>query len=167
MNGSTLDEKDLLSNGMAAQTLHTIFPDRDVKQWSMWLQNNRNQSRSVPYRIPFVRMHGGVFYEVNELNRYTDWERARSLGTIKLSGRAAEALAAFGVGSDSGGAYGRSLSYAVMPAVTEEGEPFVRLLIEKPLRVFRLDLAQARALAKRLIEAAGYFGGVQEATSEG
>lgn len=153
----SFDGKDLLSNSMAAESLHRIFPNRDVQQWSMWLQNNRNQSRSVPYRIPFVRMHGGVFYEVEELNRFADWERARSLGTIKLSGRAAEALAAYGVGSDNGGAYGRSLAYTVMPAVTEEGEPFVRLMTEKPLAVYRLEIAQALALANELVEATKYL----------
>lgn len=149
----TNDERDLVSNSLAAQTLHQVFPDKTSEQWVLWLQNNRNQSRSVPYRIPFVRMHGGVFYEVAQLNRFADWEKSRQLGTMKLTGRAVEAMQAFGIGQAGGGSYGRKLAYSVQLGFEEDdsSKQFVRLMIERPLGVFRLEADQAEALAKELV----------------
>jgi hypothetical protein len=78
----TLVTKAALTTSMAAQALHNIFPDRSVDQWIMWLQNNRNNSRSTPYRIPFTRLSGCVVYNTEDLDRFADWERLRALGTI-------------------------------------------------------------------------------------
>jgi hypothetical protein len=153
LNGTHAPD-DLLTNGMAAKTLHALLPERSEEQWALWLQNNRNHARPVSYRVPFVRMGGGVLYEVAELNRFVEWERARKLGTVKLSSQAAAALDAFGIGTSEGSPYGRSLSCKVDVAQTQEGEPFVRLIVEKPLAVFRLSAAQASSIAHGLIESA-------------
>lgn len=152
----TNDDRDLLTNSLAARTLHEVFPDKTPEQWTLWLQNNRNQARSVPYRIPFERMHGGVFYEVAQLNRFADYEKSRQLGTIKLTGRAAEAMQAFGIGEAGGGTYGRKLAYSVQLGFEEDdsSRQFVRLMIERPLGVFRLEAEEAEALAAELLDVA-------------
>jgi hypothetical protein len=146
---------DLLSNSMTAQTLHERLPGKTVEHWMTWLQNNRNQSRRVAYRIPFERMAGGVFYLQEEVERFVEWERGRQLGTVKLTGRAAEAVRAFGIGEASGGATGRRLNIsAVLPMIDDAtGQPFVRVIANDPLLVYRLEPHEAARLAKELLEA--------------
>jgi hypothetical protein len=45
------NEDELLSNSVAAQVLNELLPEKTIEQQMQWLQNNRNQSRQVPYRI--------------------------------------------------------------------------------------------------------------------
>jgi hypothetical protein len=149
------DQASTLTISMAAKTLHQMFPARTADGWAMWLQNNRNQTRAVPYRIPFTRAHGAVMYARADLDRFAEWERSKSLGKTKLTDKAAAALAAYGIGTDQGGAYGRALSCMVTPAATEAGVMFVRLTIDNPLAVFRLGADQAAAIGQQLLDAAG------------
>ncbi len=143
---------DLLGNSLTAQMLSQEFPERDVQQWATWLQNNRNRSRSVPYRIPFVRMAGGIFYERADLDEFIRWERARKVGEVKLSARAAEALQAFGVGEAGGSATGRKFNYSSCSGQIDESDhsAFVQLVVTDPLRVYRLSVDQAEAIARDL-----------------
>ena len=53
---------ELLSNSVSAALLSELLTGKTEEQWMLWLNNNRNQSRRVPYRLPFERMAGGVFY---------------------------------------------------------------------------------------------------------
>ncbi|MHB1402123.1 MAG: hypothetical protein ACYCWB_06960 [Thiobacillus sp.] len=148
--------EELLSNSYTAQTLSEMLPDKTAEQWHLWLQNNRNQSRRVPYRIPFVRMAGGVFYYREELIKFSEWERGRQQGAIKLTGRAAEVLEAFGIGSSTGSATGRKLKITSITPQQDEGtgKPFVQLIMEDPLRVYRLETDEALRIADDLTVAA-------------
>lgn len=144
---------ELLSNSVAAATLAELSPEKTEAQWLHWLQNNRNQSRSVPYRVPFERMAGGVFYRLEELVQFLDWEKSRQLGTIKLSGRAAEAMRAFGVGEPGGGSHGRQWKGGDANLANSQDRVSVQVIINEPLLVFSLTPEEALEFASRLVDA--------------
>ena len=155
MNNSKAPMADeLLSNQVTAGLLAELLTDKTPEQWSLWLQNNRNQSRQVPYRIPFVKMAGGVFYRREELGKYAEWEKMRQIGTIKLTGRAAEALQAVGYGTPYGSTTGRKLKVsAIAPQVDQAtAKHFVQIVTTEPLMVWRLEPDEARALSTELID---------------
>jgi hypothetical protein len=139
---------------VAAQVLNELLPEKTIEQQMQWLQNNRNQSRQVPYRIPFVRMAGGVFYRREELAKFAEWEKSRQLGTFKLTGRAAEALRAFGIGEQGGGTQGRLWSNAnvTLQSASDGSGAFIQLMINEPLMVFKLSSEQAEELSGDLAE---------------
>jgi len=145
--------EELLSNTVAAQTLHDLEPEKSTAQWLLWLQNNRNQTRSVSYRIPFERMAGGVFYRETELRAFIEWEKSRNLGTLKLTARAAEAMRAFGIGEKGGSATGRRLKVSGINPQVEDGVPYIQLITNDPLMVYRLELDEAEAIIKEMVEA--------------
>lgn len=145
---------ELLSNSMAAQMLAERLSERSAEQWRLWLQNNRNQSRQALYRVPFVRMGGGTFYAPDELEKYVEFEQFRQLGTVKLSGRAAEALRAFGIGEQGGGSLGRHFKGgSANPHPDHKGSTFVQAIIDEPLTVYAMTPEQAIAFGKELVEA--------------
>ena len=146
---------ELLGNSFAAQVLHEQIATKTTEQWMLWLQNNRNQSRRVPYRIPFVRLAGGVFYHREEIANFAEWEKARSLGSIKLTGRAAEVLHAYGVGTTSGSATGRKLLVQGITTQVDQvtGAPYIQFITDDPLMVYRLEADEARAVTKNLNDA--------------
>lgn len=146
---------ELLSNSVTAQTLFEALPDKTLEQWTLWLQNNRNPARRTPYRIPYVKMGGGVFYRTEELEKYVEWEKARRLGSFKLSGRAAEALRAFGIGEAGGGTTGRKLNITTInPQVdSTSGLLYVQVITNEPLMVYRIEVDQAREIVRELTEA--------------
>jgi hypothetical protein len=147
-------DKELLSTQVAGDLLAEMLPDRDAEQWALWLRNNRNQARKATYRIPTVRISNGAFYTRDELAKFAEWEKSRRLGKITLTGRAAEALRAFGIGEAGGSTTGRKLEYSVTPQVGEDGSTFVQFVIEKPtLAVYRLDRTELAQLVKELAEA--------------
>jgi hypothetical protein len=76
---------------------------------------------------------------------------------MKLTGRAAEALRAYGIGTATGSTTGRKLEITGILDQTDEvtNEQFVQLIISEPLLVYRLDPEQARDIARRLYQAAG------------
>lgn len=148
--------EELFNSATAGQLLSETLPAKTPEQWALWLRNNRNQTRQASYRVTHQRFAGGVFYLRDDLMKFVEWEKSRQLGTIKLSGRTAEVIQAFGLGEADGGSYGRKLAYNVQLGF-EEGnaaKQFVRLMIERPLGVFRLDADEADALAKELQETA-------------
>lgn len=149
--------EELLGNSMAAQVLSEQFQGKTPDQWSGWLQNNRNQSRRVPYRIPFQRISGGIFYSSEELGKFIEFEKQRQLGTIKLTGRAAEVLKAFGVGTQGGGTTGRKLKVGgINPQIDQvTGKPYIQIITDDPLMVYRLEPGEAKSIAKELSEAVG------------
>jgi hypothetical protein len=148
---------ELYSTQAAAEFLSRALPDEgDSAYWSRFLINNRRTDRSPIHRIPFSRVGKAAFYAPEELGRYVEFEKARRLGTVKLTGRAAEALLAFGIGESGGSATGRRLEVADISLQMDEAtrKPFVRFVIAEPMLVYRLELSQAQSLAKRLLDAA-------------
>lgn len=148
---------EFLGNSVTAECLNELLPERTAEQWALWLQNNRNQSRRAAYRIPFERIAGGVFYRREELAKFAEWEKSRRLGRIKLTGRAAEVLQAFGIGTAGGSIAGRKLNVtSITPQIDPaSGKPFVQLVTDDPLMVYRLGLDQAKNIASELNEAIG------------
>lgn len=149
--------EELWGNGFTAQALSGQLPGRSVAQWTLWLRNNRNQSRRVPYRINFVRISNGTFYSPKEIEKFVEWEKSRRLGTIKPTDRSAEVMRAFGVGTSSGSIAGRKLEIVDISHRIDRatGETYVQLITGDPLMIYRLDARQARQVAARLVEAAG------------
>jgi hypothetical protein len=147
--------QELWSNGVAAKYLSGQLPERNADQWELWLRNNRNQSRKVPYRIELERISNGTFYTPEDLAKFVEWEKSRQLGTIKLTKRSAEVMRAFGIGNSNGSATGRKfeligISKQYDPATNES---FVRMITGEPLMIYRLTLDQALLIGKGLIEA--------------
>ncbi|WP_305074378.1 hypothetical protein [Propionivibrio sp.] len=148
--------EELLNNSMAAQTLSELLKDKTPEKWAVWLQNNRNQSRRVSYRIPFQRISGGIFYSRDELEKFVEFEKSLQLGALKLTGRVAEVVRAFGIGQ-GGSNTGRKLNVTgINPQVDEAtGQCFVQVVIGDPLLVFRLEVGEAKSLCRELTEAIG------------
>jgi hypothetical protein len=141
---------EFFSCSVSGEILHELVPDKTAEQWALWLRNSRNQSRRVHYRIPFVRMAGGVFYDPEELRKFADWENNRRLGKIKLTGRAAEVMRAFGIGEATGGATGRQWK----GASADRKDGVIQFVIADPLLVFAMTPEQALDLSCELKKAA-------------
>lgn len=144
---------ELLSSSLAAQILSGLMEGKTPEQWALWLQNNRNQSRRAPYRIPFSRMAGGVFYNPEELAKFAEWEKSRQLGKIKLTGRAAEVLQAYGINTTGGSTTGRKLKVSGINSQIDQatGTPYVQIVTDDPLMVYRLELGEAAGIARQLV----------------
>mgnify|MGYP003576878193 CR=1 FL=1 len=146
--------KELLAPSLAGEVLYEMLPDRSAKQWTLWLQNNRNQVRKAAYRVPFERISNGAFYRREDLAKFVEWEKGRQLGSVKVTGRAAEVMRAFGIGEVSGGVHGRKLSCTANALPGEGGtSPYGQLIIDDPLLVFRLDRDELARLAQELVQA--------------
>lgn len=151
--------EEVWSNTFTAQVLSQRLVARNVEQWTLWLRNNRNQSRQVPYRIPFVRVSNATFYRPDDIDKFVEWEKSRQLGTMKLTGRSAEVMRAFGIGGiggAGGSTTGRKLEIIGINQQFDEGngEPYVQLVLGDPLMVYRLSSAQAAQMAADLLKAA-------------
>jgi hypothetical protein len=148
--------EDLWSNSVTAQYLTEQLPERDAQRWQLWIRNNRNSSRSAAYRVPFVRISNGTFYRPMEIHKFIAWEKARQLGTMKMSGRTLQTMQAFGVGQPNGSSTGRSLQVLAITAQTDPitGDRFVRLVTIEPLTVYRLSLSEASSLGNQLVDVA-------------
>lgn len=143
--------QELLNTQAAADWLDKAIPGESRSYWSGVLINNRRNDRSQVYKLPLTRIGKGAFYSVEALNSYAEFEKSRRLGSIKLSGRAAEALHAFGVGQ-GGSTTGRIWKGASVTLQTDgAGEVFVQLVIEEPLAVFRMAHQQALELGEELL----------------
>lgn len=144
--------QDLLSTAAAGDFLQRLLPEKTAAQWAMFLQNNRKPGRQVTYRVPYERLGGtGAFYLPGELQKFAEWEKQRTLGAMKLSGRAAEALHAFGIGQAGGNTTGRRLNYSINPQIDPATqEPYLQLIVRDPLMVFRVSQAQAKGLQEEL-----------------
>ena len=149
-----------MGNSYTAQVLSERLFGRNVEQWTLWLRNNRNQSRPAPYRIPIVRISNATFYRPDDIDQFVEWEKSRQLGTMKLTGRSAEVMRAFGIGSAGGSTTGRKLEIIGINQQFDEGngEPYVQLVLGDPLMVYRLSSAKATQMAADLLNAAGSAG---------
>lgn len=139
------NEKDLLTAAAAAQYLHARLTCESVMHWRQVLTNNRRPDRTPSHRIKVITVRKRAFYEEDELQKYIRFEKSRRMGGMRLTGRAAEMMRAFGIGGPNGGTTGRALKISALTPQIDEGtgEGFVQLVIEDPLTVFRLDATQA------------------------
>ncbi len=149
-----MDETYLNTNA-ASEWLHNAIPGESKEYWRHALINNRRQDRTPPHRVPFSTLGRMAIYTLPALEAFAEFEKARRLGEMKLSARAAEAMLAFGIGQEGGSTTGRQLRVTSITAQVDEttNAPFAQLIIEDPLRVYRLDVQQARSIADELVEA--------------
>ena len=143
----------------AAAFLQDEIPER-AGYWAWFLVNNRRKDRNPPHRIPCGRRHGVVIYAQSALNAFVAFEKHRRLAGMHVTGRAAEMMAAYGIGSPSGGPYGRKLQYRAVAAENASG-PYVQLTVEDPLLVFYLPPDLVTEIATRFAALA------RELTKEG
>ena len=164
---SNNEHEELWGNSFTAQALSEQLPGRDAVRWELWLRNNRNQSRAAVYRVPFERISNGTFYKPEEIAKFVAWEKSRRLGTIKMSGRAAEVMQAFGIGTATGSATGRKLLIMGIERMTDPatGQPYVQFITGDPLIVYRLEVDQALQVAAGLRTAASQPGKKRKAHS--
>ena len=121
--------------------------------WITWLANDRRPGRA--HLIPPLDGPGRPLYLVAALDAFIDLERAKRLEKTGPSGRAAEVMQAFGIGSEDGSRTGRKLACQVTGQLDEQtSQGFVQLSIASPFLIFRLDTDQARSLARSLIQEA-------------
>lgn len=145
---------ELLSRPVAAELLARQLDGKSADQWALWLRNNANTARAAVYRIPVESIGRGSFYQPAELEKFIEFEKSRQLGTIKLAGRAAEALRAFGVG-EGGSTQGRPWKGASANVASREGSgsAFVQAIVNEPLLVFALTVDQAIEFGTELADA--------------
>lgn len=146
---------ELLSNGVAANLLNELLPNKTPEQWLLWLQNNRNKARPATYRIPVEKLGGGVFYLREEVVKFAEFEKSKTLGAIKLTGRAVEVLRAIGFNEHGGSSTGRSFNPSGVYLQTDEstGNEFLQLHTKDPLMIYRIEIDAAEFLLKELTEA--------------
>ena len=149
-------DHDLLDTEAAGRWLSQALAIKTPAQWALWLRNNRNQSRRASYRINVQRFANKACYLPVDLERFVDWEKSRQLGTVKLSGRVVEVMRAYGMNEVGGSNYGRKLDYEVQLSAEQDNpdKQFVRLMVKRPLGVFRLEADEAETLAKELLDTA-------------
>lgn len=147
---------ELITRQAAAAWLMQQFPDKNEKQWALWLRNNANSSRPAVYRLTVEMIGRNSFYSPEELARFAEFEKSLRLGSMKLTGKAAEVVRAFGIGTGDGSATGRKFDVTAITSQIDEatGAGFVQLVINNPLMVFRLPANDAEAVAKQLLDAA-------------
>ncbi|MET3819042.1 hypothetical protein ACVK00_003681 [Burkholderia sp. PvR073] len=144
---------ELLSTQAAAEHLARELPTKSESQWALWLRNNRNQSRSVIYRIPVVHVGRPAYYKPQDLAEFIEFERRMQTGAMPLSGRAKQALQAFGLGEPGSTGLGRKWRDASANLAASEKGALVQLVISEPLMVFALSPEQAQAIGRELLEA--------------
>lgn len=146
--------EDLLSTQAAAELVASeIHEAAGVTYWARYLTNNRRDDRNPPHRVSFQRLGACAFYRREDLAAFIEFEKKRRLGIRTLSGRAAEVMRAYGIGEAGGGTTGRRLDCTINPQVDPvTGAPYVQLVINDPLLVYRVDIAQAKALCTELAE---------------
>lgn len=151
------NEQTLLSTNAAGDWLHEAIPGESAAHWRTALANNRKPNRKPPHRVPFSTLGRGAFYAVSDLIEYAEFEKARRMGTLKLTGRVAEVMRAFGIGANGGSTKGRKFDVTgISPQIDEAtNAPFIQLILDNPLMVYRLELAEAKSIARELIEAIG------------
>ncbi|HRP25450.1 MAG TPA: hypothetical protein PK205_16505 [Promineifilum sp.] len=143
---------ELLSRQAAAERLAQQLPDKNAEQWALFLRNNANTARQAFYRLPVERIGRSSFYREGELSKFIEFEKARQIGTLKLSGRAAQALQAFGIGQKGGSTKGRQWKGGSANLINEGESITVQAIINEPLTVFVMTPAEAIEFGRDLIE---------------
>lgn len=143
-----------LSTQAAGEYLSQQFPAKSAEQWALWLRNNRNQARRAIYRVKAELIGRSAFYAPEELEAFLTFEKSRQRGAIKLTGRAAEVMHAYGIGTSAGSGTGRKLKVTgINPQIDEvTGKPYVQLITHDPLMVYRLEPEQAKTISDELAE---------------
>lgn len=144
---------EFLSTQAAAEHLARELPAKTESQWALWLRNNRNQSRSVIYRVPVVHIGRPAYYKPQDLAEFIDFERRMQTGALPLSGRAKQALQAFGLGEPGSTNLGRRWKGADANLAVSEKGALVQFVISEPPMVFALSPEQAQAIGRELLEA--------------
>jgi hypothetical protein len=144
----------LFNTGAAADFLNEAIPGKTPGYWRQRLINARRSDRSEAFVLPFSTVGKAVFYEEADLQQFIEFEKSRQLGKMKLSGRAAEALRAFGIGEAGGGSQGRRFKDgSVNLQATDDGSGvFVQTIISEPLMVFAMTPEQAIAFGTDLVD---------------
>lgn len=147
-------EETLLNTQVAAETLHELIPSELPDYWRNFLINNRRTDRNSAYSVPIVYIGRGAFYNPEELRKFADWENGRRIGKLKMTGRAAEVMRAFGIGEVSGGSTGRKLNVTGITAQIDQAtkKPFVQLITAEPLMVYRIEPQQAKDIVREMQE---------------
>lgn len=144
--------EELLNRQVAAEWLNQQLSEKSVEQWVLWLRNNANSARPAKFRIATVTIGRGTFYRVTDLEKFVEFEKGRQLGAVKLTGRAAEVLQAFGIGEEGSSTSGRRWKGG-SANVANNGSVFVQVIVNEPLSVFRVEPADAIAFGQELVEA--------------
>jgi hypothetical protein len=144
---------ELLSTQAAAEHLARELPTKTETQWALWLRNNRNHSRSAIYRVPVVHVGRPAYYKPKDLAEFIDFERRMQAGAMPLSGRAKQALQAFGLGEPGSTGMGRKWRGANANLAVGEKGALVQFVVSEPLMVFALSPEQAQAIGRELLEA--------------
>jgi hypothetical protein len=145
---------DLFNTNAAADYLADAIPGESASYWYQRLVNARRSDRQQPFAIPFSTLGKVCLYEQSDLEQFVEFEKSRRLGKVKLSGRAAEALRAFGIGEPGGSSLGRVFKGgAANPHPDNKGGTLVQATIHEPLMVFAMTPEQAIAFGKELKEA--------------
>jgi hypothetical protein len=136
----------VLGRKAAAELLAQQFEGRSVKQWTLYLFNNANKSRSVGYRIPVEYAVRSPFYRLAELEKFVEFERQRRAGKINLTGQAAEIFKAcvINAGKTSKGRLWKSGS-------VEYKDGVIQLVTNDPFMVFALTPEEAIEFGQQLI----------------
>ena len=145
-------EETLFTTQAASEWLNEAIPGESPQYWQQSLINNRRPDRNPAHRIPFSMMGRSAVYALEALQEFAEFEKFRRLGVLKLSGRAAEALQAFGVGQEGGSARGRRWQGGSANLGNDNDGVFVQFVINEPLNVFVMTGEQAAALARELNE---------------
>lgn len=147
-----MTETTVFTTQAAGDWLHEAIPGESPEYWRQALINNRRADRTPPHRVPFSTMGRAAVYSPEALRDFAEFEKSRRIGQLKLTGRAAEVLQAFGIGQD-GGAYGRNWrGGGANQVITNSGECFVQVRIDAPLIVFAMTPGQAIEFGKELVE---------------
>lgn len=143
------DNNTVLSAQEAARYLAAQLGG-DVRRWRTWLANDRRTGRAGA--LPPLSGPGRSRYIQGGVDAYIAAGRDRYQRDQTPAGRVAEVLKAMGLGEAGGSIPGRRLSCQVLsPGDSATGERLIRLVIAKPLLVYRLGLEQAREIADQLL----------------
>lgn len=153
------------TDGLVRHDAAAVFLQQHLHEpdgyWSNFLTNNRRPDRKPAYRIPFEKHGGAVVYRVTDLAAFLKSEKQRRLTGVAVTGRAAELLSAYGIGSTTGGPYGRTLNYDLHVQDDHESGAHAQLIINDPLLVFYLPLAKVEELAEKFSAAAKQLKGTK------
>lgn len=154
-----IDSYGYSTNG-AADFLNERIPGKTSSYWMRRLINARRTDRPQVFAIPFSMIGKVVVYQEVDLVEFAEFEKSRQLGKMKLSGRAAEVVRAFGIGTSGGSSTGRKLKVTATGITLQideaTGKRFIRIVADDPLMVYRLEIEEAKVIVKELAEILAY-----------
>lgn len=151
---------NVFNTNAASDFLDEMIPGESPSYWMRRLTNARQVGRTQVFNLPFSKIGKVVFYEQADLVEFAEFEKTRRLGKMKLSGRAAEVMRAFGIGTSGGSSTGRKLivtaSGIALQMDEATGKRFIRIVADEPLMVYRIEIDEARVIAKEFVEILAY-----------